>query len=128
MTALLAAINAPAAATKLDLSADVELKAANYSDLIYGSARNSQGLFTENTRLGFVIKDIRLEKAPQSTMEVGIILQSVGGGTSTAAVTAPQFAEAAARLPATIMVGTLVLPPGTRGMTEASTTRNPAIP
>ena len=29
---------------------------------------------------------------------------------------------------ATIMVGTLVLPPGTRGMTEASTTRNPAIP
>ena len=101
MTAMLAALAAPAAATKLDLSADVELKAANYSDLIYGKARNSQGLFIENTSLGFVIKDIRLEKAPQSTMEVGIILQSAGGGSSTAAVTAPQFADAAARLPAT---------------------------
>lgn len=90
---------AAARATKLDLSADVNIKAANYAHLIYNNARNSQALYSETAKLGFVIKDIRLEKAPQSTMEVGIVLQSVGTGTSSGTVTGPQFSDAANRLP-----------------------------
>ncbi|OGS13399.1 MAG: hypothetical protein A2285_09085 [Elusimicrobia bacterium RIFOXYA12_FULL_57_11] len=86
-------------ATKLDLSADVAIKAANYGHLVYNNERNSQALYTENATLGFVIKDIRLEKTPDSIMEVGIVLQSVGAGTSSNTATAPQFADAANRLP-----------------------------
>jgi len=86
-------------ATKLDLSSLVDLKAANYANLPYKNARNSQALYTENAILGFVIKDIRLEKTLQSTMEVGVVLQSIGAGASSATITAPQFADAAERLP-----------------------------
>jgi hypothetical protein len=91
---------APARATKLDLFSDVEVKAGNYTHLVYGSGGASQPLFNEDAELGFVIKDIKLEKAPDSTMDVGIVLQSVGTGASTATVTAPQFADAINRLPA----------------------------
>jgi len=90
---------AAAGATKLDLTSAVDIKAANYGHLVYKDARNSQALYTETAKLGFVIKDIRLEKAPQSSMEVGIVLQSIGSGASTSAVTGPQFADAANRLP-----------------------------
>lgn len=95
--ALLCAV--PAGATKLDLSSNVEIKAANYQNLVYGDARNSQSLFSENATLGFVIKNIRLEKTPDSTMDVGIVLQSLGNGASTNTLSSPQFAEAAERLP-----------------------------
>lgn len=97
--AALCCLAAPAAATKLDLSSDVELKAANYQNLPYGDARNSQALFSENATLGFVIKDIKLEKTQGSTMDVGIVLQSVSAGASTNTLSSPQFRDAAARLP-----------------------------
>ena len=101
VSALAAALCAarPAGATKLDLSSNVELKAVNYQHLIYGDTRLSQPLFVENATLGFVIKGIRLEKTQDSSMDVGIVLQSVGPGASTGTVSAPQFAEALARLP-----------------------------
>lgn len=86
-------------ATKLDLSSNVEIKAANYQHLIYGVERRSQPLLVENATLGFVIKGIKLEKTQDSVMDVGIVLQSVGPGASTGTVSAPQFAEAIARLP-----------------------------
>ena len=89
----------PARATKLDLSSNVEIKAANYQHLIYGNQRLSQPLLVENATLGFVIKNIKLEKTQDTTMDVGIVLQSVGVGASTGTALAPQFAEAAARLP-----------------------------
>ncbi|MDD2803935.1 MAG: alginate export family protein [Elusimicrobiales bacterium] len=89
----------PARATKLDLSSNVEIKAANYQHLIYGNQRLSQPLLTENATLGFVIKNIKLEKTQDTTMDVGIVLQSVGLGASTGTALAPQFDEAAARLP-----------------------------
>jgi len=97
--AALCCLAAPAAATKLDLSSDVELKAANYQNLPYGDGRNSQSLFSENATLGFVIKDIKLEKTQGSTMDVGIVLQSVSAGASTNTLSSPQFRDAAARLP-----------------------------
>jgi hypothetical protein len=90
---------APARATKLDLSSDVEIKAANYQHLVYGAKQASQPLFSEDAQLGFIIKNIKLEKTPDSTMDVGIVLQSVGAGASTNTVTAPQFADAINRLP-----------------------------
>ncbi len=100
LTAALLAFSSYAHATKLDLSSEVEFKGANYGHLIYGAQRNSQALYTESAALGFVIKDIRLEQAPQSTMEVGIVLQSVGAGASSGTVVAsPQFSDAANRLP-----------------------------
>lgn len=99
LSAALLCLAAPASATKLDLSSNVEIKAANYQHLIYGLERRSQPLFAENATLGFVIKDIKLEKTPASTMDVGIVLQSVGPLASTTTFSAPQFSEAAARLP-----------------------------
>lgn len=86
-------------ATKLDLSSNVEIKAANYQNLLYNTGRNSQSFFSENATLGFVIKDIRLEKTPDSSMDVGIVLQSVAPGSSTSTLSTPQFTEAAERLP-----------------------------
>lgn len=96
---LLFAAAMPAGATKLDLFSNVEIKAANYQHLPYGSGRNSQALYSENATLGFVIKNIRLEKTPDATMDVGIVLQSIAPGASSNTVTSPQFADAAARLP-----------------------------
>jgi hypothetical protein len=89
-----------ASATKLDLFSNVEMKAANYQHLIYGDKESSQPLYSEDATLGFVIKNIRLEKAPESSMDVGIVLQSVGSGASTSTITSPQFADAVNRLPA----------------------------
>jgi len=97
--ALLLAFTSAARATKLDLSSNVEIKAGNYQNLIYGEARNSQPFYFENATLGFVIKNIQLEKTQDSTMDVGIVLQSIGSGASTSTLTGPQFADAAARLP-----------------------------
>ena len=93
---LLAAL--PAGATKLDLFSDVEVKASNYQHLPYGDGRVSQAIYSENAKLGFIIKGIRLEKTLDSTMDVGIVLQSIGAGASSNTVTAPQFTDAAARL------------------------------
>jgi hypothetical protein len=98
-SALCALLSAAAHATKLDLSSNVEIRAANYQNLVYGDGRNSQSLFSENATLGFVIKDIKLEKTQGSSMDVGIVLQSIGNGASTNTLTSPQFKDAAARLP-----------------------------
>ena len=97
--ALLLAFTSGAYATKLDLSSNVEIRAGNYQHLIYGNARNSQPIFSENATLGFVIKGIQLEKTQGSTMDVGIVLQSIGPGASTNTIISPQFTDAAARLP-----------------------------
>lgn len=97
--ALLFAFSAGAHATKLDLSSNVEIRAGNYQHLVYGDLRNSQPLFSENATLGFVIKGIQLEKTQESTMDVGIVLQSIGPGSSTNTIISPQFADAVARLP-----------------------------
>ncbi len=97
--ALLLAFNTGAHATKLDLSSNVEIRAGNYQHLIYGDLRNSQPVFSENATLGFVIKGIQLEKTQESTMDVGIVLQSIGPGSSTNTIISPQFVDAAARLP-----------------------------
>ncbi|OGR45553.1 MAG: hypothetical protein A2X35_04175 [Elusimicrobia bacterium GWA2_61_42] len=98
-TAALLALGSAAHATKLDLSSEVEIKAANYEHLIYGSGQASQSLFSENAALGFIIKGIRLEKTQDSSMDVGIVLQSVGPGASSNTITSPQFADAIGRLP-----------------------------
>ena len=97
--ALVLAFAGSAQATKLDLFSDVEIKAANYSRLVYGDRQASQPLFVENAQLGFVIKDIKVEKAPESSMDVGIVLQSIGSGSSTSTITNPQFTDAIRRLP-----------------------------
>jgi hypothetical protein len=97
--AMLLALTSDARATKLDLSSNVELRAANYQHLIYGNLRNSQPIFSENATLGFVIKGIQLEKTQDSTMDVGIVLQSIGPSSSSNTVLSPQFTDAAARLP-----------------------------
>jgi len=97
--ALVLGLSSGAYATKLDLSSNVEIKAGNYQHLIYGAVRNSQPIFFENATLGFVIKGIQLEKTQDSTMDVGIVLQSIGQGSSTNTIISPQFVDAAARLP-----------------------------
>ena len=88
-----------ASATKLDLSSDINIKAANYANLITGGERHGQAVYSENASLGFIIKNIKLEKTENSSMDVGIVLNSVGTGASTSTITAPQFAEAIGRYP-----------------------------
>ncbi len=93
---------ATARATKLDLSSNVEVKAVNYTNLLTGPERQGQAFYSENATLGFVIKEIRLEKTDDSSMDVGIVLNSLGiGGDSSTTVTSAQFQEAASRYPHT---------------------------
>lgn len=98
---LLSALLLPAAAgaTKLDLSSNIEIRAAKYQDLPYAGRTNNQSVYTENATLGFVIKGIQLEKTQGSSMDVGIVLQSIGGGSSTNTTTSPQFSDNINRLP-----------------------------
>lgn len=96
---LLLALPALSFATKLDLSSNIDVKASNYTGLITGSRRQGQALYSENASLGFIIKDIKLEKAKDSSMDVGVVLNSIGNGASTDTLAAPQFTEAAARYP-----------------------------
>ena len=100
---LLAALLLPSAAgaTKLDLSSNVEIRAGKYQHLPYSGDDNSQSIYSENATLGFVIKGIQLEKTQGSSMDVGIVLQSIGSGASTSTLNSPQFQPIAARLPAT---------------------------
>ena len=90
---------AAAGATKLDLSSNVDVKAANYTHLITGDQSKGTALYTENASLGFIIKNIKLEKTENSSMDVGIVLNSIGTGASTNTITAPQFAQAIDRYP-----------------------------
>jgi len=88
-------------ATKLDLSSEVNVKTANYTKLITGNDRTGVDIYSENTSLGFIIKDIKLEKTENSSMDVGVVLNSIGNGASSDTLAAPQFSEAAARYPNT---------------------------
>ena len=96
---LILALPSISSATKLDLSSNIDVKAANYTSLITDKKRQGQALYTENASLGFIIKDIKLEKAKDSSMDVGVVLNSIGNGASTNTLAAPQFTEAAARYP-----------------------------
>lgn len=92
----------PAHAIKLDLSSNVDVKAVNYTHLLTGAESAGQAFYSENATLGFVIKDIKLEKTDDSSMDVGIVLNSLGiGGDSSTTVTSAQFQEAASRYPNT---------------------------
>jgi len=86
-------------ATKLDLSSNVDIKAVNYTHLMTGTDKNGQAFYSENATLGFVIKDIKLEKTDDSSMDVGIVLNSIGTGSSTNTISSPQFLEAVNRYP-----------------------------
>ena len=98
---LLLALPAVSFATKLDLSSDVNVKTANYTNLITGNERLGVQVYSEHTSLGFIIKDIKLEKTENSYMDVGVVLNSIGNGASTNTLAAPQFSAAAARYPNT---------------------------
>ncbi|MBU2530621.1 MAG: hypothetical protein KKD35_06240, partial [Elusimicrobia bacterium] len=86
-------------ATKLDLYSNLEIKAANYSNLIDGSLQHKQSYYSENVELGFIIKGIRLEKMRKSSMDIGIVLQTVGTGASTNTVQGQHFQDALERYP-----------------------------
>lgn len=83
----------------LDIPAEVELKAANYSNLVYEGETNDQSYLAETASLGFTVKNINLEKTLNSTMDMGISLQSYSSGASTNCVNSPQFSNAANRYP-----------------------------
>ena len=86
-------------ATKLDLFSNIELKAANYSNLINNSIQQKQSYYSENAELGFIIKNITLEKMQKSSMDIGIVLQTIGTGASTNTVYGQQFSDALERYP-----------------------------
>ncbi|MBI4656389.1 MAG: alginate export family protein [Elusimicrobia bacterium] len=79
----------------MDLFSEIDLKTDSYQNLIYGANQNKQTYYLEDSRLGFVIKNIKLEKTNDSSMDVGIVLNSLSaGGISTKTVTGPQFSDA----------------------------------
>ena len=86
-------------AVKLDLFSNLEIKAANYSNLISNQTQNKQSYYSENANLGFIIKNIQLEKMRDSSMEVGLVLRSLGTGASTNTVYGQQFSDALGRYP-----------------------------
>lgn len=91
--AVLFAFCAPAHAVKLDIISDIRVKASSYEDLIYVDSRNSQTVYTEKASLGFVVKGITLPRRPISTMDLGVVFQSMGTGGTSSTVDAPQFQD-----------------------------------
>lgn len=86
-------------AVKLDLFSNLEIKAANYSNLIDGSQQSKLPYYSENAELGFIIRSIGLEKTKKSSMDVGIVLNSIGTGASTNTIRSSLFQDALYRYP-----------------------------
>ncbi|KAF0126290.1 MAG: hypothetical protein FD189_1026 [Elusimicrobia bacterium] len=95
--ASLFALSGNANAVKLDIVSDIRVKASSYEDLLYINARNSETIYTEHTSLGFVVKGITLPRRPISTMDLGVVFQSMGTGGASSTIGAPQFQDGAAR-------------------------------
>lgn len=84
-------------AVKLDIISDIRIKASSYEDLIYIDGRNNQTIYTEKASLGFVVKGITLPRRPISTMDLGVVFQSIGTGGTSSTVDAPQFQSGVAK-------------------------------
>ena len=69
----------PAHATRLDISADSDFKFNYYGNGIYGEDLYNSSFVSEKTKLGFYVSDIELENLPDSSMDIGISLQSIAG-------------------------------------------------
>ena len=69
----------PAYAVRLDISADAAFKFNHYSNLIYGEDLYNSSFISEKTRLGFYVSGMELENMPDSSLDIGVSLQSISG-------------------------------------------------
>jgi len=102
---LLLSILLPAAAPfssyalTLDIPVNIEIKGAKYSNLIYKGNAGNQSYIIETAGVGFIAKNIALEKTLNSSVDVGLSLKSYSSGASTSAINSPQFQSAINRYP-----------------------------
>lgn len=75
----------------LDVTADFRLRTLGYTNLNLSSDRNNQAFFSQNARLGFLLKKIELAsiQGVAETMEVGLAFRGVGIAGSTSPVQRP---------------------------------------
>jgi len=83
---------ATAHAASLDVTAAYKMKAASYSNLHYNTAdKNDHSFITNDARLGIAVRKIPLETrgGEETTMDLGIVLRTIGVSGSTASVASP---------------------------------------
>lgn len=86
---------------RLDLSSDVQIRALSYGNINFSASEPADHAFiAQNASLGFVVKDIKVEKSRDSSLDVGIVFNAVGVAGSTAPAKAP-FDRIASRYPNT---------------------------
>lgn len=96
---LLLLITPAAMAAKLDLSTHIRMRALSYENLNFSAdSPLNDSFYSQNASLGFVLKDLRLEKSKDSTMDVGIVLKGIGIAGSSVVAKAP-FDRIASRYP-----------------------------
>lgn len=89
---LLASAASTAHAASLDVTASYKMKAASYSNLHYDvNDRNNHSFITNDARLGIAVRRIPLETrgGEETTMDLGIVLRSLGVAGSTSSVASP---------------------------------------
>ncbi len=93
VSAILLAFSATAAsAASLDVTAAYKMKAASYSNIHYNTNdRNNHSFLTNDARLGIAVRKIPLESSggEDVSMDLGLILRSIGVAGSTSSVAAP---------------------------------------
>src|SRR3989339_767991 len=91
-------------ASKLDLSSEVKIKHLSYKNATFDPLSGSKENFiTQEAALGFILKNIILEKSLDSSMDVGIVFYGIGIAGSTYTVKTP-FNKAAEQYPNTAMI------------------------
>ncbi|MDP3541496.1 MAG: hypothetical protein Q8T11_03400 [Elusimicrobiota bacterium] len=89
---LFASASSAAHAASLDVTASYKMKAASYSNLHYDTNdRNNHSFITNDARLGIAVRRIPLETrgGEDTTMDLGIVLRSLGVSGSTSSVASP---------------------------------------
>ncbi len=92
-------LTSTARAAKLDLSTNIRMRALSYENLNFSvDSPLNDSFYSQNASLGFVLKDLWLEKSKDSTMDVGIVLKGIGIAGSSVPAKAP-FDRIASRYP-----------------------------
>ncbi|MBO4556563.1 MAG: alginate export family protein [Elusimicrobiales bacterium] len=93
----------PGYALRLDISAETDMKAANYSNLIYADKNYNSFFISENTKLGFYVYGIEQDAIPDASLDIGISLQSISGMSADKLAENPPLAQSQESYPSVNM-------------------------
>ncbi|MCX5783336.1 MAG: hypothetical protein NTW04_02690, partial [Elusimicrobia bacterium] len=86
--------SSPAFCAKLDISADTDVKAVSYSNINFTQSKNF--FYIQNASLAVKIKSLKpsIPSKSDSSIDIGIVLRSVGISGSTVSASYPPFERA----------------------------------